>query len=100
MAKGNPQTKRFRAVAVGRVQGVGFRYFAQREAVRLKLVGTVRNLANGNVEVVAQGPSDVLNEFLNKLREGPPLGWVEHVAIDWLPPEAALTTFSIKPTGW
>ena len=58
-------------VVRGRVQGVGFRYFVQREAVRLDLAGWVRNLDNGCVEVHAQGPAPALAEFAGALWRGP-----------------------------
>jgi acylphosphatase len=55
----------------GRVQGVGYRYFAQREAVRLGLEGWVRNRDDGCVEVHAQGPLSALAEFAGALHRGP-----------------------------
>ncbi len=60
-----------RYVVRGRVQGVGFRYFVQREAVRLELTGWVRNLDDGRVEVHAQGPAAVLDELAAALHRGP-----------------------------
>lgn len=61
----------FRATVEGRVQGVGFRAFAQREAQRLGLNGRVRNLENGTVEVTARGPLSDLEIFENKIKKGP-----------------------------
>ena len=60
-----------RYVVRGRVQGVGFRYFVQREAVRLELTGWVRNLDDGRVEVHAQGPAAALDELAAALHRGP-----------------------------
>jgi acylphosphatase len=54
----------------GRVQGVGYRYFAQREAVKLGLNGYARNLDDGRVEVYATGPAEALSSFSARLREG------------------------------
>jgi acylphosphatase len=51
----------------GRVQGVGFRYTAQRLAERFPVGGYVRNLADGSVEVVAEGPADQVDAFLAAL---------------------------------
>ena len=59
------------AVVRGYVQGVGFRWFVQREAARLGLEGWVANQADGSVEVVAEGPEDVLGQLVLVLWEGP-----------------------------
>ena len=55
----------------GRVQGVGYRYFAQRVASALGLGGYARNLDDGRVEVYALGPADALPELAARLRQGP-----------------------------
>ena len=60
----------------GRVQGVGYRYFARRAAQSLGLSGWVRNLDDGGVEAEAQGPAQSLVSFEGLLREGPPGGHV------------------------
>lgn len=67
----------------GRVQGVGFRWWTHREAARLGLTGTVRNLADGSVEVMARGPDDALDRLERALRHGPPMAQVD--AIESLP---------------
>jgi len=63
----------------GRVQGVGYRYFAQRNAAALGLTGYARNLDDGRVEVYAVGPEKKLSEFAGALREGPRWGEVRTV---------------------
>lgn len=55
----------------GRVQGVGYRYFAQRAAVELGLTGYTRNLDDGRVEVYAVGPVAKLSELAGRLHRGP-----------------------------
>jgi acylphosphatase len=55
----------------GRVQGVGFRWFVQREASELALRGWVRNTEDGHVEVVAAGEAQDLDELRTSLRRGP-----------------------------
>ena len=59
-------------VLSGRVQGVSFRYFTRRAAERLGLVGWVKNLPNGDVEVRASGAPETLEAFRQQLRQGPP----------------------------
>jgi acylphosphatase len=55
----------------GRVQGVGFRYFAQHAASALGLTGYARNLDDGGVEVYATGAPEKLSDFAARLRQGP-----------------------------
>jgi acylphosphatase len=55
----------------GVVQGVGFRYFARRQALRIGLVGWVRNTEDGSVEAEAEGTASQLGEFEAELRRGP-----------------------------
>jgi acylphosphatase len=62
--------KRIEARIYGYVQGVGFRYFARRNALNLGLVGYARNLSDGSVEVVAEGEDKILETFLAILRKG------------------------------
>ena len=63
----------------GRVQGVGFRWFVEREAHLLGVAGWVRNNADGAVEVLAQGTSDQLSALLAGLRQGPRAARVDRV---------------------
>jgi len=81
----------------GRVQGVGFRAFVQREAVALGLAGWTRNLDDGRVEVFAQGPPQVLDDLQGRLWQGPRWAEVRDVEVR----EAARTagagnTFKIR----
>ncbi|HDN67651.1 MAG: acylphosphatase [Candidatus Latescibacterota bacterium] len=61
----------------GVVQGVGYRFFAQRVATQLGITGYVRNLPDGRVEVVAEGKQGAMNAFIEELRRGP---WSAHVS--------------------
>ena len=55
----------------GRVQGVGFRYFAIRAARELGIVGTVRNMPDGSVEAIAEGDAEAITKFRLDLERGP-----------------------------
>lgn len=72
-------TASYRYMVSGRVQGVGYRYFAMRAADALGISGFVRNLVDGRVEVVGEGPEEVLAEFEQKLRQGPAFAAVDSV---------------------
>lgn len=61
----------------GRVQGVGFRWFTCREAQRLGIVGWVRNLRDGSVEIHAQGPESLVDALQDWAGKGPPHARVE-----------------------
>jgi acylphosphatase len=60
-----------RAVVSGRVQGVGFRFFAERAARDARVHGWVRNLPDGNVETVVEGEEEAVAGYLERLRRGP-----------------------------
>jgi acylphosphatase len=68
----------------GRVQGVGYRWFVQREASELDLRGWVRNTEEGEVEVVASGSQDDLAELRAALRRGPRGSRVDHLIEHYL----------------
>lgn len=88
-------TKRVHAFVGGMVQGVGFRFFVFQYGVNLNLQGWVRNRWNGKVEVLAEGPQDILDKFLEKIKEGPQMAHVDQVEVDWLEPEGDLPKFTI-----
>jgi acylphosphatase len=71
----------------GRVQGVGYRYFTQRIALRLGVCGWVRNLPNGDVEVYAEADRAALASFREELERGPASS-----AVDAVTEEAAVRT--------
>lgn len=66
-----PSLKRVRVFVEGRVQGVGFRYGAHREAARLGVTGWARNLPDGRVEAVYEGEQDAVEEMIAWTRQGP-----------------------------
>ena len=85
-----------RFVLSGRVQGVGFRYFAQDAARREGLHGYVTNQDDGTVEVRAEGDADALERFERTLRQGPSRSRVEHVTIDEVEPVSLSGGFIVK----
>jgi acylphosphatase len=80
----------------GRVQGVGFRWFAWDAAMREGLSGFVRNLPDGSVEAVVEGDRDALDRFEWKISSGPSGARVEHVDRDSAPATGRFHGFSIK----
>jgi len=87
---------RLRAVVRGRVQGVGFRYFTQREAAALGLCGYVRNARDGSVEIVAEGDPRRLEALLALLHQGPRSAHVETVLKEWLIPSGEFRAFNVR----
>ncbi len=86
---------RLRSIIIGHVQGVRYRDFVQVSATELGLVGYVRNLPDGTVEVVAEGEPDILKEFVEYLNEGSLLSKVESVSVDWGTATATYREFSV-----
>ncbi|MGA7757289.1 MAG: acylphosphatase [Ilumatobacteraceae bacterium] len=72
---------RCRAIVSGRVQGVFFRDSCRAEAQRLGVRGWVRNRSDRTVEVVAEGRRDVIDQFLDWCRHGPPRAQVTGIAV-------------------
>lgn len=88
---------RLQARVLGRVQGVGFRVFAQRQAQAAGCTGYVRNSADGRaVEVVAEGSQAALGALLAALRRGPRLAHVTDVQVEWTAAEGAGSDFQIR----
>jgi len=85
-----------RFVVRGRVQGVGFRWFVEREAHILKIAGWVRNNSDGTVEILAIGTHDQLLELRSKLREGPRAARVDNVEEHEAEAPTGLNTFRIE----
>lgn len=65
----------------GRVQGVGFRRFAQRGAEEFGVLGWTRNLDNGDVEIMAESEEESLEKYLVYLKKGPALGRVDEMIV-------------------
>ncbi len=80
----------------GYVQGVGYRDFAQRKALRLGLSGYVMNLRDGRVRVRVEGPRETIEEFARDLEKGPPLARVKKLSVTWLPPTGRYGSFAVR----
>ena len=85
-----------RLIVRGRVQGVGFRWFVEREAHILGIAGWVRNNHDGSVEVMAQGTRDQLSGLHSRLREGPRAARVDAVEVSDASPVSGLNSFRIE----
>jgi acylphosphatase len=68
---------RVRVLVGGRVQGVAYRFYAEKCAGRLGVAGWARNLADGRVEILAEGAAGDVEIFLDRLRAGPSLARVD-----------------------
>jgi acylphosphatase len=86
-------------VISGRVQGVGFRFFAERRANQLGIVGYVKNCWDGSVEVYAVGDPISLKEFKSILAEGPHSARVSNITESEEPVDKRRATFVIED-GW
>ena len=85
----------FRAIVSGRVQMVMYRDSAVRAARSLNIAGTVKNLQDGTVEVVAEGEEQALETYLKKLKRGSLFSHVEKVDVTWQAPTRTFTDFHI-----
>ncbi|MFV2062470.1 MAG: acylphosphatase [Chloroflexota bacterium] len=84
------------ATVRGSVQGVGFRWFVQQEALRLGIEGWVANQSDGSVEVVAEGQPEALEDMLMLLREGPSGASISGVVARREPARGSLGGFHVR----
>ena len=96
MSKADKPAQARRFVVRGRVQGVGFRWFVEREAHLLGVAGWVRNRSDGSVEVMAQGTAEQLAGMHGRLREGPRASRVDEVQVSEADPQPGLESFRIE----
>jgi len=80
----------------GGVQGVGFRYWTRSQAFKLNLTGWVRNLPNGKVEAVFEGPKEKIEEMVEKCRKGPLWTGENEVAVEWQKASQEFSGFEIR----
>jgi acylphosphatase len=96
MASGEHPAHARRFLVRGRVQGVGFRWFVEREAHILKVAGWVSNRPDGTVEVLAQGTREQLAGLHSRLREGPRAARVDNVDVLDAEPTPGLASFQVR----
>jgi acylphosphatase len=80
----------------GRVQGVGYRNFAQRRAHDRRLTGYAVNLPDGRVKIRAEGDLGAIEQFVRDLAEGPPLARVDRVDVSSVPFSGRYREFGIR----
>jgi len=88
--------KRIHALISGRVQGVAFRWVTDDMAHQLNVVGWVRNLPDGRVEVMAEAEENILGEFIEFLKKGPKHAIVEDIQIEWMDSTGEFASFEIS----
>jgi acylphosphatase len=86
--------RRVKILVEGRVQGVYFRYFTQNKAKELGVMGSVRNLDSGHVEIIAEADHATLEKFIRWCHKGPVTARVDSVEISELKRNEPLTTFT------
>ncbi len=88
--------RQVQATIYGRVQGVSFRYYTQKEAVKLGVTGWVANQWDGSVRTIAEGEEETLQQFVQFLQTGSPYAHVDHVALTWAKASETFKQFEIR----
>jgi acylphosphatase len=88
--------KRVEIRATGKVQAVGFRFAAQREALNLGLTGWVKNERDGSVSVVAEGKEEDLKRLAEWAKRGPTFAEVDQVRVEWKDYDGEFKDFRIE----
>lgn len=86
----------FEIKVTGRVQGVGFRYYAQKQAKLFGLTGWVKNLSDGSVQVMVQGEKPEINTFVDYLRIGPSMARVQNISISKIEKAEDFAEFNVR----
>ena len=88
--------RRVHVYYIGRVQGVGFRMSAEETAHRFGVVGWVKNLRDGRVELLAEGDETTLQQFLEALRQGPMKNFIRDTSLSWSEATESFEEFEIR----
>jgi acylphosphatase len=89
---------RMHATVEGRVQGVGFRYFVEEQALRLDVKGWVRNRWDQSVEVLAEGNRPALERLVAQLQRGPSAAYVSRLQVEWEQASGEFRDFRVRST--
>lgn len=87
---------RVHVLASGLVQGVGYRYFIFHRAINLGLVGYVRNIFSGEVEIEIEGDRSLIEEFIKEVKVGPRAAHVKDLKIEWLDCTKSYRSFEVR----
>lgn len=79
----------------GSVQGIGYRYWTRGQARKLRLTGWARNLSDGRVEAVFDGPQKSVEEMIKRCRKGPMFAGIKHIDIIWEETKGEFKDFEI-----
>ena len=79
----------------GRVQGVAFRYFTEGAAKHLGITGWVRNLPDGRVEIIAEGPDDKIEELIKLIKKGPSNAVISRIQVGSEKPTGEFNSFDV-----
>lgn len=90
------QTKSIYMILSGRVQGVGFRYFALHKAVELGISGWVSNTIDNKLEIEATGDPDKLEVFIDWMKTGPTRAIIKTISVNEITPSRDFTNFTIR----
>lgn len=96
MAKKKTAQERAQIFFTGRVQGVGFRYTAERIALDLKLTGWVKNLPDGRVEVLCEGTKEQIESFTSKIKESHLGPHIKKTALSWQKATSEFDDFRVE----
>lgn len=88
--------KQVHVLYAGRVQGVGFRFTAEEAARQMGVVGWVKNLRDGRVEVVGEAEEITLKRFLEAIRTGPMRNFIRQAEVSWGPASERFSEFEIR----
>ncbi len=88
--------RKVKILVSGRVQGVYFRLFTQNKAKHFAIKGSVKNLPDGRVEIIAEAGNMAIEKFIRWCHKGPITARVDHVEITELQPGELLTSFEIQ----